>query len=76
MAVWKRISNLGWISDIKRNQLTNNMVSKLVIKAKDVNRPVSSLSGGNQQKVVLGKWLSTSPKILLLDDPTRGKSLY
>lgn len=44
----------------------------LAIKASSLHAPVSSLSGGNQQKVVIAKWLLTQPKILIMDDPTRG----
>ncbi|NYZ14422.1 sugar ABC transporter ATP-binding protein [Azospirillum sp. RWY-5-1] len=49
-----------------------SMVRSLQIKVGDVNRAVATLSGGNQQKVVLAKWLMTKPRILLLNDPTRG----
>ena len=45
---------------------------RLSIKAPDVEKQVKYLSGGNQQKVVLAKWLATAPKLLLLDEPTRG----
>ncbi len=48
------------------------MVEKLRIKIGDVGDPVATLSGGNQQKVVIGKWLMTGPRIILLNDPTRG----
>jgi ribose transport system ATP-binding protein len=48
------------------------MVSRLQIKVASLKNPVSSLSGGNQQKVVLAKWLMTQPNILMLNDPTRG----
>jgi ABC-type sugar transport system ATPase subunit len=48
------------------------MVSDLQIKVHSIFAPVSQLSGGNQQKVVVGKWLLTKPKIFLLDEPTRG----
>ncbi|MEZ5864294.1 MAG: sugar ABC transporter ATP-binding protein [Geminicoccaceae bacterium] len=48
------------------------MVEKLKIKIGAVDDPVATLSGGNQQKVVIGKWLMTGPKIILLNDPTRG----
>ena len=48
------------------------VVDELRIKAQDLEQPVGTLSGGNQQKVVLGKVLLTSPKVLLLDEPTRG----
>ena len=44
----------------------------LSIKAPDLNAPADSLSGGNQQKVVISKWLMTQPKVLIMDDPTRG----
>ena len=49
-----------------------NLVEKLVIKTESVQVRVGNLSGGNQQKVVIGKWLEISPGLVLLDDPTRG----
>ena len=48
------------------------MVEKLRIKVGDVGDPVATLSGGNQQKVVIAKWLMTEPRLILLNDPTRG----
>ena len=48
------------------------MVDKLRIKVGDVGDPVATLSGGNQQKVVIAKWLLTEPRLILLNDPTRG----
>lgn len=50
----------------------SNLIEKLRIKLAGVDLPVTSLSGGNQQKVILGKWLMTNPKLLILDEPTRG----
>lgn len=51
---------------------SESMVSKLSIKMGELDLPVSSLSGGNQQKVVLGKELATEPRVILFDEPTRG----
>ena len=48
------------------------MIQKLKIKIGNAADPVATLSGGNQQKVVIAKWLLTGPRILLLNDPTRG----
>ena len=48
------------------------LVKLLSIKVATLDAPVSSLSGGNQQKVVIGKWLMNQPEIILLNDPTRG----
>ena len=45
---------------------------RLRLKASDLEAPVGTLSGGNQQKVVLGKWLATGPQVLIIDEPTRG----
>ncbi|MFL5281083.1 MAG: sugar ABC transporter ATP-binding protein [Rhodopila sp.] len=53
-------------------RLVTQEIERLRIKAGSVSAPVGTLSGGNQQKVVLGKWLATNPGILLLMDPTRG----
>lgn len=47
-------------------------VHNLSVRCRDVNQPVGELSGGNQQKVVISKWLETTPKVLILDEPTRG----
>ena len=48
------------------------MARRLAVKTAGIEAPITSLSGGNQQKTILGRWLLTEPKVLLLDDPTRG----
>ena len=48
------------------------MVEKLAIKTAGIGSMITNLSGGNQQKAIIGRWLLTRPKVLLLDDPTRG----
>ncbi len=72
MASNKTISHLGVIRTPVEKELVDEQVKDLRLKAADINMLVSSLSGGNQQKAVLGKWLATNPKILILDEPTRG----
>lgn len=56
----------------KESEIVSNYTNKLSIKMASPNQEIKYLSGGNQQKVVLGKWLATNPKILILDEPTRG----
>jgi simple sugar transport system ATP-binding protein len=56
----------------KQEAIANEYIKTLGIKVADVERPVSQLSGGNQQKVLLARWLATDSKMLILDEPTRG----
>ncbi|CCO47860.1 Ribose ABC transporter ATP-binding protein [Vibrio nigripulchritudo SOn1] len=67
-----RLSVLGWLLQGKEGKIYDDYASQLSIKSPDGSYPVGNLSGGNQQKVVIGKWLSTQPKVLILDEPTRG----
>lgn len=65
-------SRFGLVQRPAERQFTQRMVDQLRIKVQDVNQPVQSLSGGNQQKVVIGKWLAQAPRLFILDEPTRG----
>ncbi len=73
MAVLPRISNvLGAVKNKEAKRITNEYVAALSIATPSISQTVRHLSGGNQQKVVLAKWLSTAPKLLIMDEPTRG----
>jgi ABC-type sugar transport system ATPase subunit len=61
-----------WVSARSMLDATRRQIERLKIKVGDPRDAVGSLSGGNQQKVVLGRWLEAEPRLLLLDDPTRG----
>jgi rhamnose transport system ATP-binding protein len=65
-------SKLGWIDQQSEGVQTRQMTDQLAVKAAGLWQRARELSGGNQQKVVLAKWLSTRPRILILDEPTRG----
>jgi rhamnose transport system ATP-binding protein len=65
-------SRLGVIGSGSEAKLASDWATKLQLKFHKLGDPVGFLSGGNQQKVVLGKWLATGPKILIIDEPTRG----
>lgn len=68
----ERLSKRGLIQRGPARDLANNVIRDLRVKAKDDEQLVGSLSGGNQQKVMIGKWISRQPKVLILDEPTRG----
>ena len=67
-----RISRRGFIDRPTENKLIDDMIALLAIKTAGPDIAVGSLSGGNQQKVVIAKWLMNRPRIILLNDPTRG----
>lgn len=73
LAILKRISNaLGTIHARSEKEITAHYVQALEIATPNLSQKVGNLSGGNQQKVVLAKWLSAKPKVLIMDEPTRG----
>src|SRR4029078_3100237 len=71
-AALDRLSKAGIIDRTAEQRLIHDMVGLLAIKTAGLDIPVGALSGGNQQKVVIAKWLMRQPRIILLNDPTRG----
>jgi ribose transport system ATP-binding protein len=71
-AALDRVSNGGIVDRAKERWLIDEMIALLAIRTAGTDIPVGSLSGGNQQKVVIAKWLMVEPRIILLNDPTRG----
>ena len=71
-AIPKKIAPVGFIKRAVERALASQSVSKLRIRLATLRQPIGELSGGNQQKAILARWLLTDPSILILDEPTRG----
>jgi ABC-type sugar transport system ATPase subunit len=72
MPVLQEYALRGWLRDKVEQTAALNAARQMEVRANNIRQKVRELSGGNQQKVVLAKWLSTKPRILILDEPTRG----
>ncbi|NWQ41918.1 xylose ABC transporter ATP-binding protein [Bacillus sp. EB106-08-02-XG196] len=72
LAALNKVMKLKIIDDALEVKTAGELTSKMKLKAPNLEAKVGQLSGGNQQKVVLSKWLMTNPKVLILDEPTRG----
>jgi rhamnose transport system ATP-binding protein len=72
LASLARVARFGFIDSAAETRLAETGVTRFRVRAGSLDQVVGRLSGGNQQKIVLGKWLANQPKLLILDEPTRG----
>jgi len=72
LTAFEEFSKYGWINEKEEENFVQLLTDRLNVKMTGIEQPVFSLSGGNQQKVVLAKWVGIGLKVLILDEPTRG----
>lgn len=72
LALLPRLTRMGIVDEARERRVVEHFMTALGIKAADMEQPIHELSGGNQQKVLLGRWLALEPRLLILDEPTRG----
>ena len=72
LAALPQLARSGIVSRAQQQEIVNTFIQRLGIKTSGPNQPIRELSGGNQQKVLLARWLCLHPKLLILDEPTRG----
>lgn len=72
LPILQQVSRLGMVSGRQEQTIANNYSHQFNVRSSGIQQLTKALSGGNQQKVVLSKWLATNPTVLILDEPTRG----
>jgi rhamnose transport system ATP-binding protein len=72
LAILRRITKHGFIDFRREREIAESYVDKLAVKTPSIDAPAGNLSGGNQQKVALSRWLATDPAVIILDEPTQG----
>jgi ribose transport system ATP-binding protein len=72
LAILPRLTKMGVVDEARQKTIVDAFIARLAIKTSSVDQKIRELSGGNQQKVLLARWLCTDPKLLILDEPTRG----